>query len=478
MTYLPYSAIYSMKEMNKPMSNSVAVGEPTYDPVAQLTQDEPGPPWTMREVVLATLIAIGIGLVFLLLYRFYMIVFLFFVALSLATALKPITGWLQKRNIPLVLGVLPVYLGILGLIVGFIWFIAPLLISQFTTLFQDLPGYYATVRTYLQNSPNDLLQAIGSRLPVELSLPVAQISTATTAGNTAENTVGATVGSAVEATDPIGLLGQAFSNIGRTLFMIIGVLLLAYYWLVEGDMIIRRVVFRARLERREKIREIITEIEGKIGGYFRGQLLLCGIVGGMSLLAFLIIGVPNALILGLIIGITEAVPLLGPTLGAVPAILMTLSTAPEKTIWVVLALVVIQSVESNFLVVRIMDKSVGVNALITILALGAFGLLFGFVGAVLAIPLAAILQILFTRLVFRTPTPENVLVTSEPSQPQARNRFSVLRLGAQELAQDVRKQARNSTQEQVYDTQSEQAEDMIETVAGNLENYLLQQERR
>jgi len=447
------------------MSNSVAVGEPTYDPVVQLTQDEPGPPWTMREVVLATLIAIGIGLVFLLLYRFYMIVFLFFVALSLATALKPITSWLQKRNIPLVLGVLPIYLGILGLIVGFIWFIAPLMISQFTTLFQDLPEYYATLRTYLQNAPNDLLQAIGSRLPIELSLPIAQISSAATAGTT------------VEATDPIGLLGQALSNIGTMLFMIIGVLLLAYYWLVEGDMIIRRFVFRARLEQREKIREIITEIEGKIGGYFRGQLFLCAIVGSMSLLAFLIIGVPNALILGLIIGITEAVPLLGPTLGAVPALLMTLSTAPEKTIWVILALVVIQSVESNFLVVRVMDKSVGVNALITMLALGAFGLLFGFVGAVLAIPLAAILQILFSRLVFSAPTPEKVLATPEAGQ-QARNRFSVLRLEAQELAQDVRKQARNSTQAQVYDTQSEQAEDMIETVAGNLESYLLQQERR
>jgi predicted PurR-regulated permease PerM len=210
-----------------------------------------------------------------------MIVFLFFVALSLATALKPIAGWVQRRNIPLVLGVLPVYLAILGLIVGFIWFIVPLLIAQFTTFAQDLPSYYATLRTYLQNSPNDLLQAIGSRLPAELSLPIAQLSTAASAANTADSAVGA----AIEPTDPIGLIGQAFGTIGRTLFMIIGVLLLAYYWLVEGDMIIRRFVFRARLEQREKIREIIAEIEGKIGGYFRGQLLLCVIVGGFSLLA-------------------------------------------------------------------------------------------------------------------------------------------------------------------------------------------------
>lgn len=459
------------------MSDSVAVGGRAYDPVVELTRDEPGPRWTMREVVLATLMAVGIGLAFLLLYRFYMIVFLFFVALSLATALKPITAWLQKRNIPLVFGVLPIYLAFLGLIVGFIWFVGPLIVTQLTNIVKELPEYYASLRTYLQSSSNNLLQAIGARLPIDLSLPIAQLSSAATTGTTG-NAIGATGGATANGTDPLGLLAQALSSVGKTIFMFIGILLLTYYWLVEGDMIIRRFVFRARMEKREEIRELITEIEGKIGAYFRGQLLLCVIVGACSLVAFLIIGVPNALILGLISGITEAVPVLGPTLGAVPAILLTLSTAPEKTLWVILALVIIQSVESNFLVVRVMDKSVGVNALITILAISAFGLLFGLAGAVLAIPLAAILQILLSRLIFSTPAPEEVLVAPDADLPQTRNRFSVLRLEAQELAQDVRKQARNNDQEQVYDNQIEQAEDMIETVAGNLESYLLQQERR
>jgi predicted PurR-regulated permease PerM len=421
------------------------------------------PRWTMRAVVLATLIAVGIGLAFLLLYRFYMIVFLFFVAFSLATAMKPIVGWLQKRNIPLVLGILPLYLGILGLIAGFIWFMGPLLVTQFVTFVRELPAYYSTLRLYLQNSPNELLQTVGSSLPLQLSLPLTQLSSATTITDV--------------ATDPIGLVGKAVSNTGKTLFMLIGVLLLAYYWLVEGDVIIRRLVLRTRLEQREQIRELITEIEGKIGGYFRGQLLLCLIIGILSLVAFLLIGVPNALMLGLISGVTEAIPILGPTLGAVPAILMTLSTDPEKSLWVIVAMVIIQSLENNFLVPRVMDKSVGVNPLITILSIAAFGLLFGFVGAILAIPLAAILQILVSRLLFSSPTTEEVSPIPEASQSQARSRFAVLRREAQELAQDVRKQARNHAPLlQVYDAQIEQAEDMIETVASKLESYLVQQE--
>jgi len=157
--------------------------------------------------------------------------------------------------------------------------------------------------------------------------------------------------------------------------------------------------------------------------------------------------------------------------------LMTLSIDPVKAIWVLLAMVLIQSMENNLLVPRIMGKSVGVNPLLTLLSIAAFGLLFGFVGAILAIPLAAILQILLNRLLFSTPTVEEVSPTPDASQQPTRSRFAVLRLEAQELAQDVRKQARSTTEHQVLDTQREQAEDMIETVASNLESYLAQQER-
>ncbi|MBX3014292.1 MAG: AI-2E family transporter [Caldilineaceae bacterium] len=421
------------------------------------------PHWTMRTVVWATLIAVGIGLGFLLLYQFYMIVFLVFVAFSLATALRPLADWLRKRNLPLALGILPFFLGLLGLLVGFVWLIGPLMVTQLVDIVQELPSYYTQLRLYLQQSSHSLLQLAGARLPVALSLPIDRLPmTATAMG---------------EPLDPIGLLGRALGNLGKTLFLLIGVLLLAYYWLVEGDMIIRRSLLRTRFERRTQLRALIMEIEDKIGGYFRGQLLLCLIIGLFSLVAFWLLGVPNALSLALINGVTEAIPVLGPTIGAVPAILLTLSTDPSKTPWVVLALLLIQGVENNFLVPRIMDRSVGVHPLITILSIAAFGLLFGIVGAILAIPLAAILQILVSRLLFSTPTLEESTALLDVQPQPTRSRFAVLRHNAQELAQDVRKQARHSAHP-VYDAQIEQAEDMIESVASRLENYLAQQEQR
>jgi hypothetical protein len=228
------------------------------------------------------------------------------------------------------------------------------------------------------------------------------------------------------------------------------------------------------------VRNLIAEMEGKIGGYFRGQAILCVIIGAVSTLAFFVIGIPYALVLGLLMGIFEALPVIGPTLGAIPAVVITLAVAPDKVLLVIAVLVAIQVLENNLLVPRVMDESVGVNAIISILAIAAFGILFGLGGAILAIPLAAIVQIFVNRMIFDLPIPEEV-VASPAQEPNAanRNRFTVLRMEAQALAQDVRKQVRNTSEENGRpDEEGEAAEDMIETIAKDLDSLLLQLEGR
>ncbi|MCB9125420.1 MAG: AI-2E family transporter [Caldilineaceae bacterium] len=172
--------------------------------------------------------------------------------------------------------------------------------------------------------------------------------------------------------------------------------------------------------------------------------------------------------------IFEAVPVVGPILGAIPAVLMAASVAPDKVLWVVGAIVVIQVAESNLLVPRIMDRAVGVNAVVSLLAITAFGALFGFAGALLAVPLAAVLQILTTRLLFE-PT-----IEAKPPAPEAatgqRDRWAVWQRQAQELAIDARKLAR--TDSAPLDSGDEMALDLVETLAHQLDLYIAQQERR
>jgi hypothetical protein len=95
----------------------------------------------------------------------------------------------------------------------------------------------------------------------------------------------------------------------------------------------------------------------------------------------------------------EMVPIFGPALGAGPALSVALSISPDKAIWVVIATVLIQLMENVFLVPRIMKSSTGVNPILVLLSLIAFGAVFGFMGALLALPLAAIIQLFVSRVV-------------------------------------------------------------------------------
>jgi predicted PurR-regulated permease PerM len=413
--------------------------------------------WTVGNVAMATLLAVLVGLGFLLLYQFYMIVLIFFIGLSLSIAIKPATTYLQRYNVPPRVSIVLIYV-VLALFLGLLlWLIIPLISSQVLTVVERLPTYYNTLRDYLVNSPSSVIQSLGSLLPLHFAFASQML-----------------MGEG-DAAESAWLLWQWLSNTANGMLILIVVLLLAYHWTLEGDNLLQRFLLRLPQERRETVRSLVEEVQERIGGYVRGQTILCVIIGLASVAAFWLIGVPNALTLGLIMGVLEAVPVIGPLLGAVPAILLTLSTAPEKTIWVVVALAAIQQLENSFLVPRVMDESVGVNAIVSILAISAFGLLFGIVGAILAIPLAAMLQILLNRLIFAKAN-EAALEPAETVQP-SRDRLGVLRFEAQELAQDVRKQARNSQDVDEASRTEEEANDRIELLALELDTLLAEMEQ-
>ncbi len=140
----------------------------------------------------------------------------------------------------------------------------------------------------------------------------------------------------------------------------------------------------------------------------------------MALIAYVLIGLPNALVLALIAGVLEEVPMVGPLLGAIPAATIALSIAPSKLVWVIVASIVIQQLENSLLVPRVMRKAVGVNPFVSLLAIFAFSSLFGIVGALMAIPMAAIIQLLLDRFVFHP-------VVMEPEVSAGRDYASRLR---------------------------------------------------
>ena len=139
---------------------------------------------------------------------------------------------------------------------------------------------------------------------------------------------------------------------------------------------------------------IMIRIEEKLGSWLRGQIVLSFIIGGLVYIALAIPGVPFALPLAIIAGILEVVPVIGPIISAIPAILIAFTSSPILAAYVAIAFFVIQQLENSLIVPQVMNKAVGLNPLIVILAVAIGGKLLGISGALLAVPITVVIQIL------------------------------------------------------------------------------------
>jgi len=406
--------------------------------------------WTFRRVVWGTLVLVSVLLGFWLLYRFSQVVFILFIAILIGTVIRPAVSWLHKRGLPKMAGVILVYILLLVLIISFVLLLVPLIIEQSTTIGDALPGYYQNLRGWMTNYPNQLIVRLGRFLPVTLPSLMP---------GTTQQTGQEVMASAGQALDFMTLTANV-------IFTTMIILMLAFYWTLEGPRIIQSFLLLIPQDQRESISELISAMETKVSYYIAGQGFLCLIIGILALLAYLLIGLPNALVLALMAGVLEAVPMIGPLLGAIPAALVAISIAPGKLVWVIVATIVIQQLENNLLVPRVMRKAVGVNPFVTLLALFAFSALFGIAGALMAIPMAAIIQLLFNRFVFHPST-------MEPEASAGRDYASRLRYEAQDLAQDLRKQARlKKGGSDLRVKQIDQVMDEIETITTDLDALL------
>jgi predicted PurR-regulated permease PerM len=188
-------------------------------------------------------------------------------------------------------------------------------------------------------------------------------------------------------------------SVGLTLSQLALGLIMAFYWLTARDQIQGFMLSLTPVRHRGQVETIFNDVEGTLGAYVRGTVILMSIVGLASYIGLVALGVPYALPLALIAGVTEAIPMIGPFIGAVPAVLIAFSISPSLGILTLVLYTVIQQVENSVLVPRIMEHSVGLNPLLVIIALVAGGTLKGTIGAILAIPLAGALQVMLRYLV-------------------------------------------------------------------------------
>jgi predicted PurR-regulated permease PerM len=330
------------------------------------------------QVALAGLTLLAVFGAALLVLRLIDVLILVFVALVIATTLRPMVSALLHRGLPKALSVLLIYLGILGVLAGLFVLVIPALVNQGEALVRGLPQVYASLVASLQENPNEAIRTLPQRLPT-----------------------GDQLASQLQAVGSVVLTGALGIGMGvlALLTQMLSIFFLSIYLTVDQSRLERFWLSLAPASRRPELLAIWREIESRLGGYVRGELLLMTSIGVLSGLGYMVIGLPYPLALGALAGMVEFVPMVGPTLGAIPAIIVALSISPQTALVVLIYSITIQMAENNILVPRLMGRSVGVSPITVILAVFVFTSLLGISGAFLAIPLAAIVQVLMDHLI-------------------------------------------------------------------------------
>ncbi len=333
----------------------------------------------LRNFFFKTLIVIGTLAGLYVLFQVRGILLIFFGAILFASTIRPAVLFLSEHRIPPILSILAIYLAFIGAL-------AVLIAVLFPTLFlsvKDMANSQATMFSAIEQALQRLAAMIGG---ADLHLPTP---------TAADMQKQATALQTDLQTHLDAYLLDGFRVISEAVILFV----MAFYWLTERD---RFEAIGARmlpLRHRERFISIVNDIETTMGAFVRGQTILCGTVGLLAFIVLSIVGIRSALILAAIATITEAIPMIGPILGAIPALLVALLDSPEKALFVGIGYLIIQQFEAQILVPKVMERQVGLSPLFVLLALTAGNLLGGIIGALVSIPIAAALKILVRELV-------------------------------------------------------------------------------
>lgn len=306
--------------------------------------------YLLHNQVILSLFIIVVGW---LLFNIRGIIVSIFISYIIMAALLPGVSYLRRHKFPKILSVMIPFVGVFLFIFLLIIPLIPFVVSQLSSLLNGLPKY-------LDNSATIL----GFRVDQ------AQIN------DYFSKEVGSLGKNAFDVTSKI------FGGVLSTLT----VLVVSFYLLNYNDSFKKKFAQLFDKEERENVYTTLQLVDDKLGAWLRGQVLLCFAIGLATFIILTALRMPYALPLALIAGFLEVLPTLGPILSAVPAVVVALTISPAMAVVVVIAYLVIQLLENNLLVPKIMQHAVGLNPVIVILSIMIGANLMGVTGALLAIP--------------------------------------------------------------------------------------------
>lgn len=326
---------------------------------------------------------------------------LVFVAVILASGLEPFIGWL-RGHLPIRRGatILLVFGVFLAIVVGLAFVVLPAALNQFDHTLNSLPPLFEKWKVWA-----------ASLRPVGLARSVTALIDAA-----------ATVLRPASTPPAPGQVVQVGLTVAEALTSVVTLLTVVYFWLTEHARLQRYTLAFVPQDRRARARDLWNEAETRLGMWVRGQLILMAAIGVAAGTAYTLLGVPSAVLLGVVAALAEGIPIVGPLLGAIPAVVVAATVSPQLALAVAGVYLVLQLVEGNVLVPVVMRNTVGISPFLVILSILIGAAAGGFIGALLAVPVAATAEVLLEGLqARRIPVAQDP--TSSPERDPAIEEF-------------------------------------------------------
>jgi predicted PurR-regulated permease PerM len=305
------------------------------------------------------------------LLKIQLVLVLVVLAILFATIIERPVMALHRRRVPRPLSILAVYVMIIGGLTLAGILVAPTIQDEAQRFRDEAPEQITELRNEWRVSDSNLLQGAGvnmlNRLLAEIDSP---------SSPSEEVTVGIVTG------------------VGGGIVGLLAVFVMAFYYLTEKALLRQIILNQIRPSSRERVDRVWDLVEAQVGRWLRGQLTLCLIIGTLSFIGYGAMGIRFWPLLGLWAGITEIIPIVGPWLGGIPAVAVAATMSWDKAIMVTIFVVLLQFLENSILVPRVMKGAVGLTPLTVFVAILAGTQYLGIIGALLAIPIAAGIQVI------------------------------------------------------------------------------------
>jgi len=293
-------------------------------------------------------------------------------AVIIASAVEPAARWARKRGVPRLPAVLSVYVATAIALAGFFYFILVPLLSDTAGFVRSLPAYTGSGSAVTSTMVSqDALSSISSQFSL----------------NELANYINSIVNSFSQ-----GVFSSAAAVFGGVLSFIL-IIVFSFYLAVQEDGVSKFLRVIVPIKNEKYIIDLWKRSQQKIGFWMQGQLLLAVIIMILTYLCLLLIGLPHALLLAVLAGVFEIIPLFGPILSAIPSIFVAFASGGTSLVLVVVGIyIIIQQFENHLIYPLVVKKVVGVPPTVSILALVVGGQLAGFLGLIVSVPLAAVLM--------------------------------------------------------------------------------------